>query len=309
MQGPGVGFPVKVHGGARCFCIDIIGLDGQRAIQHLFFFRVAPEISVTDRNLLQREKVAWVELDRALQISCGFFPAPLAPLDITLQLEYPKIIGQGLASNFQFSQSAIVIEVASIEISGTCEVCFTCIGPEAKRRFDGRSRQGQAVGSMVEAKGIKRVMRVSELTIRLEIRWVMCDSLVQQIGRLEEIRFRATAKACRQKKIFGARVEIERRDVARRRTFDCVLFTWQKFGLKLLGNRLRDFTLNREHIRKLAIISLPPELSVGARINQLGVDTDAIARALNASFHDIRDPELLADLAQLAHHSASVLHY
>ena len=188
---------MEFYRGTRCFCIDIIRLDGQRAIQHRFFFRVAPEISVTDRNLLQHEKVARVELDRALEVSCGFFPAPLAPLDITLQLEYAEIIGQGLAGNFQFSQCAVIIEISSIEISGTCEVCFACIGPEAKGRFDGGSRQGQAGGSMVEAKGIKRVMRVSELTIRLEKRWVMRDSLIQQIGRLEEIRFRATAKACR----------------------------------------------------------------------------------------------------------------
>src|ERR1700746_498532 len=119
---------------------------------------------------------------------------------------------------------------------------------------------------MVEAKEVERVMSVGELAIRPEKRWITRDSLVQQIGRLEQIRFHGTAKAY-QKKIFGARVEIEGCDVARRGAFDCVLFTWRKLGLKLLGNRLCDFTLNCEHIRKIAIISLPPYLSVGARID------------------------------------------
>ena len=48
---------------------------------------------------------------------------------------------------------------------------------------------------------------------------------------------------------------------------------------------------------------------VGARIDQLRVDTDAIPRALNASFHDMRDTELLADFAQVALGPALVLHY
>src|SRR6266536_1066862 len=114
---------------------------------------------------------------------------------------------------------------------------------------------------MVEAKKVKRAMSVRELAIRLEKRRVTRDSLVQQIGRLEQFRSRGTAKA-RQKKIFDASVEAERRDVARRGKFDCVHFPWRKLGLKLLGNRLRDFTLNREHIRKIAVISLRPSLFV-----------------------------------------------
>ena len=40
---------------------------------------------------------------------------------------------------------------------------------------------------MVEAKEVKRVMSVGELAIRLEKRWVTRDSLVQQIGRLEQV--------------------------------------------------------------------------------------------------------------------------
>jgi len=82
---------------------------------------------------------------------------------------------------------------------------------------------------MVLAKKIKRVMSESELAISIEKRWITRDSPVQQIDCLELFRF--PDQALRQKNIFGVRVEIERADVARRRTLDCVLFTRRKFSL------------------------------------------------------------------------------
>src|SRR5882724_12656350 len=109
---------------------------------------------------------------------------------------------------------------------------------------------------MVDAKEIKRVMSEGELAIRIKKRWITRDSLVQQIDRLEGIRF--PDRAFPQQNIFGARVEIERADVARRRTLDCVLFTRPKVGLQLFGNRLRDLALNRKHVRQIAVIRLPP---------------------------------------------------
>src|SRR6266700_4216437 len=142
---------------------------------------------------------------------------------------------------------------------------------------------------MVEAKEVNQVMSVGELAVRLEKRWVTPDSLVQQISCLQQFRSRSTAKAC-QEEIVGTCVEVESGDVTRRGTLDCTLFTRREFRLKLVGNRGCDLTLNREHIRKVAVISLPPYLCVGARIDQLRVDAHAITRALNASFHRIRDP-------------------
>ena len=41
-------------------------------------------------------------------------------------------------------------------------------------------------------------------------------------------------------------------------------------------------------------------MRVIARVDQLRVDAYVIARALNASFYDIRDPQLLRDLPQIA---------
>src|SRR5205823_11293935 len=118
---------------------------------------------------------------------------------------------------------------------------------------------------MVETIKIKRVMSVGELAIGIEKRWITRHSLVQQIDRLEAIRF--PPGAYRRKNIFGARVKIERADVARRRTLDCVLFTRRKFSLQLIRNRLRDLALNREHVRKIAVIGLSPYVPVRARID------------------------------------------
>ena len=65
------------------------------------------------------------------------------------------------------------------------------------------------------------------------------------------------------------------------------------------GNRGRDLALNREYISKVAVISLSPERPIGGHIDQLSVDAHPIARSLDGSFHDTRNTELLADLAQI----------
>src|SRR6266481_3565907 len=109
---------------------------------------------------------------------------------------------------------------------------------------------------MVVAKKIKRVMSEGELAIGIEKRWITRNSLGQQIDRLEGIRF--PDRACPQQNIFGARVEIERADVARRGKFDGVLFPRRKLCLQLVGDRLCDLTLNGEHVRQVAVISLSP---------------------------------------------------
>src|SRR6266849_4912389 len=106
---------------------------------------------------------------------------------------------------------------------------------------------------MVETKKVKRVMSVGELAICLEKRWIMRDSLVQQIDRLQKIGSRITAKDRCKKKIIGARVEIERADITRRGALDGALFGWGKFCLQLVGDRLCDLALNSEYVGKIAI--------------------------------------------------------
>src|SRR5205823_5326206 len=98
------------------------------------------------------------------------------------------------------------------------------------------------------------------------------------------------------KKIFGSSVEFEGSDVICGGSFNRSLFACRKAGLQLAGNRGRNFTLNREYVRKVAVVRLPPECPVGGHIDQLGVDAHPIARSLNASLHHTRNTELVADL-------------
>src|SRR5438270_503397 len=105
--------------------------------------------------------------------------------------------------------------------------------------------------------------------------------MVQQISRLQQIRFRVPA--C--KKILGSSVELERRDVICGGLLNRSFFAGRKRGLQLVGNRGRDLTLNREYISNLAVVSLRPKRSIGRYIDQLGVDAHSITRSLDATFH------------------------
>src|SRR2546426_9460337 len=97
--------------------------------------------------------------------------------------------------------------------------------------------------------------------------------------------------------------------VCRWPALDRGLFPWRQFGLKLIGNRFRDFALDGKDISQLAVVSFRPKMGVAPRVDQLCVDTDASAGALYTSFDYVRHPELLRDLAQVALNSRLVLHH
>ena len=93
--------------------------------------------------------VAWVELNRALETSDGFFPLSPTPLNETHQPGHTEIIGQSLAGDFELSQCAVIIPVSPIEILCTRKMRFTSVGIKANRRLDGSFCQRQPRGSMV----------------------------------------------------------------------------------------------------------------------------------------------------------------
>src|SRR5438046_9116993 len=81
-------------------------------------------LSVSVCDIAERVKVSRVELNCPFEASYGFFPASLTPLDKAHHREYPGIIWQAPACDFQFSQCAIVVEVSIIKTMCSCEVCF-----------------------------------------------------------------------------------------------------------------------------------------------------------------------------------------
>src|SRR5262245_7458187 len=117
---------------------------------------------------------------------------------------------------------------------------------------------------MVEAVKIKRVMSEGDLAIRIEKRWITRDGLGQQIDCLEVIR----RPACRQKNIFGARVKIERDEIARRPPLNRQFLSSRDFGAKLLSDFLCNLALDGEQIVQIAIVLFGPDVRVRARVNQ-----------------------------------------
>ena len=83
MQRSCISFPIQFHECALCFCLEIIWLDSQYAIELRFLFSITPERCVTISDVVERVDVARVELNCPLEISYGLFPAPLTPLDVT----------------------------------------------------------------------------------------------------------------------------------------------------------------------------------------------------------------------------------
>ena len=104
-------------------------------------------------------------------------------------------------------------------------------------------------------------------------------------------------KTGRQKDVLGAIVEIERGQIGCWRTFDRGFLGRRKLGLELIGNRFRYFALNCENIGNVAIETLRPLVPVSARVDQLRVHTHFATGALDTTFEQMRDAELLRDLS------------
>src|ERR1043166_490218 len=136
MQRSGIGFRVEFHERARRLGSNVVGRDRQNAIEERFFLSVAPAKVITERSFLQRVNVARIQFNGVLQISGGFFPAPLTPLNVTRQFEYPRSIWERLAREFQLSQGTFVIEVSLIEMLRTRKMRFCCPRTKVKCCFD-----------------------------------------------------------------------------------------------------------------------------------------------------------------------------
>ena len=105
----------------------------------------------------------------------------------------------------------------------------------------------------------------------MEKRRIVRNSLIQQICGLDQIVCPLKGVTPGENKIFGAAVKIEGSDIRSWRTLDGYLFSGRDFGVKLLCDLLRDFTLDHEHVFQIAIVSFRPDVRVCARVDQLSV--------------------------------------
>src|SRR5204862_2548395 len=137
VQRAGVGFPFQVNYSTDNSCFDIIRLDRQRSIQNGNHVRVAPQIQIAERNLLQREKVAGIEFNRVLEIAQTFLLFTLTTVNITLLFEYERIVGKRLLRNFELRQSSLVVKILVVKMLGTRQVRFSRVWTQLESSLDG----------------------------------------------------------------------------------------------------------------------------------------------------------------------------
>ena len=143
---------------------------------------------------------------------------------------------------------------------------------------------------------------VSEKEIR-----VADHGLFEETRRLEKIFFHLEIEARPGAKNFGTHVEFVSLEIARRFLRDGGFFGGGKFRLQLIGNHLGDLALDGENVIERAIIAFGPNVCVGAGIDQLRAYPHAATGPLHTAFQNMRDPELLRDVTQIAPDAALVL--
>src|SRR6266566_7207539 len=110
---------------------------------------------------------------------------------------------------------------------------------------------------MVEAKEVKLVMGVGKLAIGLEKRGIAGDSLVQQIGGLEQVCPRPAAKYG-QKKVSRPQVKIVGHKIRSRWLFNGGFLASRDFGFKLICDFFCDLALSLKHLSQILIVFLRP---------------------------------------------------
>ena len=78
------------------------------------------------------------------------------------------------------------------------------------------------------------------------------------------------------------------------------LFPRRQVGPKCKSDPPGELALELEQIGNLAVIGVVPDMLICPGIDQLRVDSHAIAFAPDRSFHDIGDSQRLPDFAQIA---------
>src|SRR4029079_5978874 len=110
-------------------------------------------------------------------------------------------------------------------MTGTSQVRFTCIRAQAERRFDSRLPQRQARRRTVDTTAVKLIVNPHELAIRLEKCWIVCNSLIQQVRRLDQVAFSFKSVTPGEYKTLRAAIKIECGEIGSWRTFNSRFFS------------------------------------------------------------------------------------
>src|SRR5439155_26346867 len=134
---------------------------------------------------------------------------------------------------------------------------------------------------VVEVEKEKEIVRARGITIRRDAVRIAMDCFIKRLQRLEQLRSHVGRINVAVDNCLGLKVKLERVQVLSWALFDFRLLLRRKFGLELSDNRLGQLALDREQVGRGTIVSFGPDVTVGACVDQLRIDANAITGALH----------------------------
>ncbi len=174
--------------------------------------------------------------------------------------------------------------------------------------LDGHPRQVAARFRVIQAFPVKVQMRLGQQTPGLQEFRIALQRLAEQIDGFEQAlaRRRVGIEALQ---FPGVPVELEGQHILCRQMGELRLFRGRYSGAQLLGDGLGNLALDAESIVERPVVALRPERRGGAGVDQLGIHPHLAGDPLHAALEQVRDAELLRDLAQIARCPGFVLHH
>src|SRR6266404_6618719 len=112
------------------------------------------------------------------------------------------------------------------------------------------------------------------------------DCIVDQAERFRAL-VMGIAAASPLKQTTGAQIQFIGGDIARRVSLHARLLPWRQIRAQGLRDSFRQFALQSEKIGDFTVERLRPEMRVGAGVDELRVDSDAIAHAPRRSLQNM----------------------
>ena len=138
------------------------------------------------------------------------------------------------------------------------------------------SRGSKPRGGMISRDEIKLAVRLDQFAVGQKKTGVAGDCLLEKCNSFRKVLPRRVTGKRSIDRFRAADVKIVGCDVPGWLFFNRLLFRRQNLGLQLRGDGFGYFALDGEDIGQIAIISLSPKMRVGSRIDELGVDANAI---------------------------------
>ena len=110
------------------------------------------------------------------------------------------------------------------------------------------------------------------------------------------------------KQTAGAQIEFIGVDIARRVSLHARLLARRQIRAQGLRDPFRQFALQSKKIRDFTVEGFRPDVRVGARVDELGIDSDTIAHAARCSFQNMRDTQCRADFTKVLGTAFELLH-